>query len=241
MTLIREANDLWHVEQPSPFPAPLAAGLKIVVSGELLKQKDDVPCVLKKWGYRAEDAELGRLELIVEEVHQSRLDVWYAKQNSDTQFMVGGAIPVTLMLVLAAIAFITYSQPDHVAQWAFLGRHIRGVVGWGLVIVFGMILPWRLGLLNGPPKLSHTFLSFSLTVSSLILALLWLHVAAFPEHFTGSQSEYASFAQGLAAKFSRSYWPYVLAALPWVSLGFKALGMSFAQGAADIFAKSRKS
>jgi hypothetical protein len=75
----------------------------------------------------------------------------------------------------------------------------------------------------------------------LILALLWLHVAAFPENFTGSQDEYAKFAQSLAAKFSHSYWPYVLAALPWISLAFKALGMSFAQGAADIFAKSRKS
>jgi hypothetical protein len=241
MTLIREANDLWQIEQPSPFPAPLAAGLKIVVSGELLKRKADVPCVLKDWVYRADDAELGRLELTVEEIRQSRIDRWYSNLNSDTQFMVGGAIPVTLMLVLAAVAFITYSQPDHVAQWAFLGRHIRGVVGWGLVIVFGMILPWRLGLLNGPPKLSHTFLSFSLSVSGLLLALLWLHVATFPESFTGSQAEYASFAQGLAARFSRSYWPYVLAALPWISLGFKALGMSFAQGATDIFAKSRKS
>jgi hypothetical protein len=157
------------------------------------------------------------------------------------QFMVGGAIPVIIALVVAALAALAYNQPDHTGLWAFMGRNIRWVVGWTLFLGFGIFLPVRLGLFDGPTKFSHTFFSFLLSVTGTILASVWLiQVAPYPENFAGTEAAYAAFAQSVAAKFRTSYWPYILAALPWIALGFKTLGLSFAQGATETFAKSRK-
>lgn len=241
MTLIREANTCWQVEQPTPFDAPLSAGLKFVVNAQTAKQQKDVTCELKDWYYRVDGPDTGELELVVQEIKQSWIDDKFSRLSNDAQFMVGGAIPVIVTLLLVALAFLAYKQPDHTGQWAFMGRNVRWVVGWGLVVVFGMVLPWRLRLLLGPPKFSHMFFSFLFSLTGLILAIVWLvQVAPYPENFAGTEAAYAAFAQSLAAKFRMSYWPYILAALPWIALGFKTLGLTLAQGATETFAKSRK-
>ena len=145
---------------------------------------------------------------------------------------------MTPFLVLT-FTFLAYKQPDHTGLWAFMGRNIRWVVGWGLFIGFGMVLSWRLRLL---PRSSfiHTFFSFLFSLTGLILAIVWLRSAAFPENFGPSDAAYASFARSLATKFSKSHWPYVIAALPWIALRFKTLGLTFAEGATETFAKSRR-
>jgi len=240
VTKILEANGNWSVEQTADFKAPLAAGLKIVVDGALIDRNGDVACKLRDWRWRTEAPDKGNLELVVEEVKQSAIDRWYARQTDEVQFMVGGAIPVILVLTLLAVGYSMMVGPGHGSLWEFVGRYIRGVVGVAVVILFAAILPWRMGLLAGSPKLWHTFLSFLLTCTGLILMGVWLSATVHPANFGGTPAEYAAYAQGLAAKFSKSYWPYVLAALPWISLAFKTMGLSFAQGATDIFAKSQK-
>lgn len=68
MTLIREANTCWQVEQPTPFDAPLSAGLKFVVNAQTAKQQKDVTCELKDWYYRVDGPDTGELELVVQEI-----------------------------------------------------------------------------------------------------------------------------------------------------------------------------
>lgn len=145
-----------------------------------------------------------------------------------------------ISLLVAGLAALAYYQPDHTGLWAFMGRNIRWVVGWGLYLGFGIVLPVRLRLFDGPTKFSHTFFSVLFSVTGIILAVVWLQIAALPEAFKGGDAAYADFAKSLAAKFSKSYWPYILAALPWIALGFKTFGLTFAQGATETFAKTKK-
>jgi hypothetical protein len=115
-------------------------------------------------------------------------------------------------------------------------------VGCGLGIVPRLWDGFALApaMFHGPPKFFHTFFSFLFSLTGLILAIVWLRGAAFPEDFGPSDAAYASFAQSLTTKFSKSYWPYVIAALPWIALRFKTLGLTFAEGATETFAKSRR-
>jgi hypothetical protein len=243
MALIREVDgDKWQVQQPSPFEAPLVKGLKLVRKLETPDQKEPVTLTyeLKDWYYRVDGPNQGELELLVQEVKPNWVDQHFANLPPDWQFMLGGAIPVMISLLILALAFVAYKQPDHTGLWAFMGRNIRWVVGWALYLGFGIVLPVRLRLFDGPTKFSHTFFSFLFSMTGLITALVWLYIAAYPPDFHPSDATYAAFAQSLAAKFSKSYWPYMLAALPWIALGFKTFGLSFAQGATETFAKSRK-
>jgi hypothetical protein len=168
MTLIREASDRWQVKQPTPFDVPLSAGLKFAVDAETAKRDNDVTCELKDWYYRVDGPDRGELELVVQEIRQSWIDRQFTKLPGDWQFMVGGAIPGIISLLVVGLALLAYKQPDHTGLWAFMGMNIRWVVGWGLFLGFGIVLPVRLRLFDGPTKFSHTFFSFLFSLTGMI-------------------------------------------------------------------------
>ncbi len=64
--------------------------------------------------------------------------------------------------------------------------------------------------------------------------------SAPPAHFGGSDADYAAYAMALAEKLSTSYWPLLVAALPWLSIGFKVFGLDVAEKTAEGLEKAAK-
>jgi len=240
MFVIRETGDRQQQAQSARFDAPLPKELRIVIGANALEPTGKAIYKLKDWRYRILDAKRADLELIVEEIRQSRFAKWFASLPSDTQHFVAG-FPVILLLLLMLLAVLSYySHPDYTPLWTFAGRHIRALGSWGLLIFLSFIVPWQLRLYGGVPSFAKMFFSLLFMMTGIVLAAAWYRIAALPEHFTGSEREYAAYAQALASKLSASYWPILVAGLPWLSVAFKALGLDLAEKATEALAKSAK-
>lgn len=249
MILIREMNNKWTCELPV-LHAPLRKRLMIVISPGVLRMtspedkppKQEVPCRLIEWKSRIADDKSASLELIVEDVSPSwftlqgsKIFSWLEKKIDMPPAMLAGLFTGLIALVLGA--FVYWNQE---LAWSFAGRHIRGVGGWTLFLLFIWIIPARLGLFKGRESFGKTYIQALFSMAALLLPVLWLRITSFPEKFGHSDQEYATYAHALAAKFSVSYWPILLSLLPWMAAGFKIVGFESAEKTTDAIAHAAK-
>jgi hypothetical protein len=111
----------------------------------------------------------------------------------------------------------------------------RAVGGWTVFLLFGALFPWKLGLYKGQASFEKNFANSFFVLIAWVMLALWLTFSALPD---GSHTDYAAYAKTLARKVSTSYWPLLIAVLPWLSLAFKLLGMDFAENTTEGLQKA---
>jgi hypothetical protein len=242
LALIREKNDKWFLEISS-FTAPLQKGLRIVIDPAIILWKDNKPpkqagkveCRLVEWQYRIQDKEEASLEFTVEEVREWWLD--RVIRTGENKLVAGIMLALFLLAPLGIATYLAYYDPD--SAWAFAGTHIRNFVGIVLLVLFVLVIPHRFGLYRRG-RVRDTFLWALIFYVGLILFGVWRFVSEYPESFTGSPQEYATYAKALVTKFSSSYWPVLLAALPWAAVAFKVFGFEIAEKTTDALKEAGK-
>jgi hypothetical protein len=247
MTVIRDVAGRWSCKAPR-WRAPLERGLRFVVEPGVLDRKTETVCRLLEWQYRVErragDAERAsdagvelELELIVEEIRPGRFERWFAGLSNDTQFWA----PVTTALLVLAIGagflYTLYVQPTH--GLVFAGKHVQSFGVIAIVLLFVFVLPWKLGLFKGPTRFRKPFFSALLITSAWVLCALWL-AFSHPSQPLESDEQYVAYAKALGRSMSRSYWPILVAALPWLSVSFKIFGLDRAEKASEGLEKLSK-
>lgn len=243
MTVIRDVEGKWSLSVTT-FELPLRKGTRLVVDPKGLNRDTPTPCQLLEWQYRIVNKQEGDpdliadLELIVEELRPGVWESWFARWSEDAQNLAPMITAGLTCFLAAAVGYTLYVQPD--LGWAFAGRHVRAVGGWIVFLLFGAFLPWRLGLYRGQPSFRKNFFNSFLVLTAWVLLAVWLSFSALPEKFDVARGDYASYARTLARKVSMSYWPLLVASLPWLSVGFKLLGMDIAEKTADGLAKAAK-
>ena len=231
MTVIRTSGG-WKIVDPGPLKGPLSSGLRVVINGGP-KGPSDITCEVKEWYYRVDSSEHPYLELIVKEVKPG----WLADVSENKQGF-GGILTAFLVFALLGLIARTFQvEPNHTYEWAFVGRHIRWVVGLALFFVVGLIIPSRLLWVKGASVFSNAFVFATFVYAGVALAVVWLRMAAFPGTLPQNDADYAKYAQALASRFSTSYWPLVLAALPWITLALKAFGLELTAKATELIGK----
>lgn len=236
MTVIREVGGKWCLKATT-VDRPLQKGSRLVLDPKALKRDAETSCRLLEWQYRIASEQTGdHLELIVEEMQPGPWESWFARWSPDTQFFAP-AIAAIVSLILICLVWITFrSQPE--LGWTLAGRYIRTTGGCAIFLVFALLLPLKLGLYSGRPNFRKPFFSVFLTDTGFILVGVWLMFSARPEHFGGSDADYAAYAMALVEKLSTSYWPLLVAALPWLSIGFKVFGLDVAEKTAEGLEKA---
>jgi hypothetical protein len=238
MTTIYDVNGKWH-RKAARFDPPLEKGLKLVLDAEVLNRDNATSCRLLEWRYRlmnssgADAGPTADLELIVEEAAPpNSWESWLARWPN-AQFFVPVTAGILTFFLVGGLGYTLYKQPD--MGWAFAGRHIRCVGGWVVFLSFAILLPWRLGLYRGRLGLRKTFLNSFLILTALTLVFVWLAFSAPPQGF---DYDYVSYARGLTERLSKSYWPLLISALPWLSVGFKLFKLDIAERVADGLEKA---
>jgi hypothetical protein len=236
MPVIRDVAGKLNLKAAA-FDLPLQKGLQFVV--EPKAGNTTTSYRLLDWQYRIASQPEGadrvaELELTVEEIKPPGfLDSWFARQSDDFQFLFPLIAALIVCAFAGAVGWTLHVDPD--SGWAFAGRHVRAVGGWTVFLLFGALFPWKLGLYKGQASFEKNFAnSFFVLIAWLMLAL-WLTFSARPDGFGG---DYAAYAKTLARKVSISYWPLLVALLPWLSLGFKLLGMDFAENTTEGLQKA---
>jgi hypothetical protein len=240
--LVRELDEKWWFELDA-LKMPLHRGLPLIVDAKMIRSDDpdmklpsgEVKFRLVDWQYRIKDAEDARLELFVEAVYPPVSDVLFKTDNS--KFYTAVLVAIATGVWLGAIWYNTYL--DHDYSWAMAGRHAR-TYGWvALAALFFFILPSRL-----KPKRRLAFRNLYaialLTLTGIALIAAWLSITRLPAGFGGSDQEYAGYARALAGKLSMSYWPVLLAVLPWLGVAFKVFGFDAAEKTTDAVMSAAK-
>jgi len=238
MTVIRDVAGKWTLIVTT-FELPLRKGTRLVVDPEALNRDTPTSCQLLEWQYRimsGDPEHTASLELVVEEIHPGLWESWFARWSDDAQNLAPMITAGLTCILAAAVGYTLYVQPD--LAWAFAGRHVRAVGGWIVFLLFGALLPWKLGLYKGQSSFRKNFFNSFLILTAWVLLAVWLSFSALPEHFGGSSADYATYARALAKKSSTSYWPLLVAALPWLSIGFKLFGMDIAEKTAEGLEKA---
>ena len=239
MTEIRDVDNKWSLL--TTFDPPLQKGLQLIVAPKALSRDAGTLCRLVDWQYRIANKEGAEteltvdLELIVEEIHPGLWESWFASWSPDTQGLAP-MLAAGVTFILGAVALLLWhAQPDLV--WTLAGRHIRTITGTAIVALFMFVLPMKLGLYKGQSFLRSFFAAFLVLAGWLVLGV-WLTFSARPERFGGSDADYATYAKALATRLSTSYWPFLVAALPWLSVGFKVFGFDVADKTAEGIEKA---
>ncbi len=243
MILIREVDGGW-VAKVERMEAPLRRGMHVLVDPSAIemaepkkvKPKKEVDCRVVEWQYRIKSAEEGQLEVIVDQVVPPLLD--RVLKSDQSKVKAGYLLALTVVLPAVAVAVNTYLDRNY--PWELAGHLARPVGTWGLLILFGVVIPTRLRLNRNGLTVSGAFYVSLLVLSGLVLMGLWRSLSAFPENFIATRENYATYAHGLAAKLNTSYWPIVVAVLPWVGVVFKALGFEVAEKTADALREAGK-
>ena len=242
MTVIREAAGKWSCKVPT-FNLPLQKGIRFVVGPGVLQRNLETECRLVEWQYRV-NQEAGEsspdldLELVVEEIRPGRFDSWFAHLSPDNQFYVPLLTALFCLFVGGGLLYTLYVRPTH--GLVFVGRHIRSFGVIAIVLVFVFLLPWKLGLYGGKASFRKTFFCALLITCGWFLCALWLTFSNLPKSFNGSDAEYVAYSKALGQSMSRSYWPILVAALPWLSVSFKVFGFDTAEKASEGLEKLSK-
>jgi hypothetical protein len=242
MTVIREVAGNWSCKVPT-FNLPLQRGLRFIVQPSVLERKLETACRLLEWQYRinqeAGDSGLVLdLELIVEEIRPNRFESWFARLSPNTQFWAPTTTALLSLFFGAAVLYTLYVQPTH--GLVFVGRHVRSFGVIAIILLFVFLLPLKLGLYGGAASFRKSFFCAVLIASGWFLCALWLTFSNLPEHFGGSDAEYIAYSRALGQSMSRSYWPILVAALPWLSVSFKVFGFDIAEKASEGLEKLSK-
>jgi hypothetical protein len=223
------------------FNVPLQAGVTLVIHPRLLEMTD--PTVARpanskwrvvSWSYLLLSPDSDHVEVVVEEVPEP----WRSPfKNADTRFKAAVFSGCLTAFVLIAVLFLLYFMaPD--ARWALIGQHARWVGGWGLFLLFSIILPSRLGLSRSSSFWS-TYLVQLFVMAGLVMVAVWLGISRRPCTSCTPQ-QYADYARALAARLKADNWPLLLTALPWAAVAFKILGLDAAEKTADTVLKAAK-
>ena len=243
MIEIREVDGGW-VAKVERIEAPLRRGMHVLVDPSVIemtepkkvKPKKEVDCRVVEWQYRIKSADEGHLEVIVDQVGTPLADRIFKTDQSK----LNAGYVLALAVVLPAVVVIVNSYFDGNFPWMIAGHLARPVGTWGLLILFAVVIPVRLGLNRNGLTVSGAFYVTLLVLSGLVLMVLWRSLAAFPENFGGTSADFANYARALAGKLSTSYWPILLAVLPWAGVVFKALGFELAEKTADALREAGK-
>ena len=242
MTVILDTKGKRLCELPT-FDLPPQKGTRFVLDPKILNRDHETQYQLIDWQYRitTKDAApdtVSDLELVVKEIRPGYFESRFQRLSNDTQFWAPTTAAVLTILVGSALAATLYLQPTH--GLVFVGRNIRafGILAIILLIVF--MLPWKLGLYSGPSSFRKSFFCAHVITSGWLLCALWLLFSNLPANFHGTDAEYVAYSKALGQSMSRSYWPLLVAALPWLSVSFKVLGFDTAQKASESLEKLSK-
>jgi len=179
-------------------------------------------CQVVSWRYQVgkTDAD-SRLEVTLREIKKP----WFSRLSPDSQF-VAGMIPAVLTVVLGVTAWLLFSQyPAPQEIWVFVGRHIRGLVGWALFL--GSVV-LALAIRNALSSERETWRGMYLNVLLPALGLgawaYWMYVSEPPQPLTGAPGEYIAYLNYLVSG-AKTAWPMLLSAVPWAVFLFKLLGL----------------
>jgi hypothetical protein len=240
--LVREPDKKWWFELEA-LKVPLHRGLPMVVDAKMIRSddpngklpSDEVKFRLVDWQYRVKDAEDAGLELFVEAVYPSLTERIF--KTDDSKFYTAFALALLTGLVLCMVGYNIYL--DHDFGWALAGQLAR-TFGWiALAALFFFILPSRLKL-SRRLALRNLYATVLLIFTGIALIVAWLSITRLPAGFVGSEQAYAGYARTLVGKLSTSYWPVLLAVLPWLGVAFKMFGFEAAEKTTDSVMSAAK-
>ena len=240
MAEIREVTGSW-VCTAEVDGISLAKGLRLTVDAAVAGKPRDVECEVVGWQYRlraGEGAVAGAtLEITVQEVTPpgvleltiNRVHGWYAALPEETRFF--GPMVLGILTIAAAAMFGWTIHVNSGYGLALLGRHARAAGDCLLAAFFTwMLVRWRGG----------AFFFVLQMFAALVVWGCWQSFTALPPNFGGSDADYAAYIRTLGAAMSKSYWPLVVAALPWLSVATRLLGMEQAGKIAESLERAAK-
>jgi hypothetical protein len=227
----------------STFDLPLQKGTRFVLDPKILNRDHETQYQLIDWQYRITNKPMtpdtiSNLELVVKEVSLGFFESRFQRLSNDTQFWAPTTAAVVTLLVGSFIAVTLYLLPTH--GLVFLGKHIRTFGVLAIILLFIFLLPWKLGLYSPPRSFRKSFFCALVLTSGWLLCALWLFFSNLPANFHGTDAEYVAYSKALGQSMSRSYWPLLVAALPWLSVSFKVLGFDTAEKASEGLEKLSK-
>jgi hypothetical protein len=182
---------------------------------------------------------VSNLELIVKEIPPpGPPESWFQKLSPDNQFWVPTTTAILCSIFGAAVLYTLYVQPT--LGLVFVGKNIRWFGCAIIVLLSAVLLPTGFGLFRGSSNFRKSFFSALLITSTWVLCAFWLTFTNYPAGFRETDAEYVTYAKALVQSMSRSYWPIVVAALPWLTLSFKVFGFETAEKASEALEKVTK-
>jgi hypothetical protein len=243
MTVIRDVAGKWSCQVPT-FDLPLQKGTRLIVEPKVLNRDRETSCELLEWQYRIANQEgkdasvVSDLELIVKEIRPGRFESWFQSLSPDTQFWAPTTTAILCLFIGAAVLYTLYVQPTH--GLVFVGKHVRSAGCAIIILLFVFLLPIKFGLTRGPSNFRKPFFFALLVTSAWILCAFWLMFSNLPDRFDGSDAQYVTYAKSLGQSMSRSYWPILVAALPWLSVSFTIFGFDTAEKTSESLEKLTK-
>lgn len=244
MTVIREIAGKWSCQVPT-FDPLLQKGTQFVIEPKVLNRDHETKCQLLEWQFRIANptatqqdkstSAVSDLELIVKEIRPGRFESWFQNLSHDTQFWAPTTTAILCLFFGAAVLYTLYVQPTH--GLVFVGKHARSAGCAIIILLFVFLLPIKFGLTRGSSNFRKPFFFALLVTSAWVLCAFWLIFSKLPADFHASDAEYVTYAKSLGQSMSRSYWPILVAALPWLSVSFKLFGLETAEKASEALEK----
>lgn len=250
VTHFRDVEERWSFDLPELPDVVLQKGFKVKVDRSHVPQArpgwlvrwirkifhispapstDPVECRVVKWYYRVGATEAdSRLEVTLEEIKPP----WFAQLNPDSQAL-SVVVPATVTMVLGvAVVLLIWLYPAPLEFWAFVGKNMRGLIGW-LLFLTSVVLAVAIhnALSADRETWMGMYLNFLLPALGLVAVVYWLEVSQPPQPFTGAPDEYIAYLDYLVSK-GRTVWPMLLSAIPCVVFLFKVLGL---KGLSELF------
>lgn len=259
MVLIREVEGRWAAEMK--LDKPLEFGLLLVVQpGSLTFVKEGIQrpsghmvCQVAYWRTYA------YMEMVVDEVtvqlvpngerlvpRLTRVALWlqrrpfWLKQFVQREAVIANVSNVMATACTVSLLALLWMLFDHRQWlWVFAGRSLRTAGSLGILYVFVYLFPVRLGLYKGSGILNRFYLTMLLYVGFVAWSA-WLQFARLPPDYKGTGVPDVDLAQYVAGRLGHTYWPVLLAALPWAALILRAFGFEIAGKTADEVRKAAK-
>lgn len=223
------------LEYPELFLIPKS---KFSVAGSLVGRIDKAEFEVLKWRFGFEKGDESVLDLDVREVKLSPLQRWFSNLSPRHQYALG-AISVLLPLAIIGLgAYTIISYPDPRGFWIWFGQHVRGIVGWSLLVSLLVLDIWTFYKFRKSPFVQNVLL-FLLSFSIFLIPLFWLQVSLPPQPLSGNPEEYIQYLDYLRTRLA-TFVLLLAGTIPWLTLFLKWFGLDLIASILGLWSKSLK-
>ncbi len=230
-----EKEFVLEVEFPDLF---LKKGEKFVAQKSLTGRNEDTQFIILNWNYKFLDEENSEIELSVKRDKPPVIESLFASLSPGWQDgLAFGTILLTVFIIfISSVSIIFYPEP--LWLWEFIGKYIRGFVGWSLFGFMLLLLIWSQVKFE-KSKIAQTFFGTLLGILIFLVPAIWLIVSIRPAEFVGVENGDILYLNYLQSRFSSGFMFFV-GVVPWLTIFLKYFGWDLVVSLLSKIAEGRK-